>query len=321
MLNALVSVIIPIYNVENYLRKSVDSILFQTYSNIEIFLVDDGSPDTCGAICDEYAAKDSRIKVIHKQNGGLSDARNVAIEVATGEYIVFVDSDDYVTTDYIETLYNLIQKYNCKVAVALPQTFNEGNEPIVVEDTYIENCWNSKVAIEQMFYQEAFDTSAWAKIYHRSLFESGIRYPKGLLYEDLPTTYLLYLQSDRVAFCNKRIYYYLLRSNSIEGSVFSPTKMDSALRVFDMMEKNRSELQPFIKSFNCRMISFSFHLLLKMPKGYIHKQMLYDRIKRHRKSVIFDSRARKKTRIACWLSYLGIAAVKRLFCLVDQRKS
>lgn len=107
----LISIIIPIYNVEKYLRRCVDSILCQSYHNLEIWLVDDGSPDGCPAICDEYAGKDKRVKVIHKKNGGLSDARNVAIDVATGEYICFVDSDDYVASTYVETLYALIDKY------------------------------------------------------------------------------------------------------------------------------------------------------------------------------------------------------------------
>ena len=106
----LISIIVPVYKVEPYLHKCVDSILSQTYTHLEIFLVDDGSPDNCGKICDDFARKDKRIKVIHKKNGGLSDARNVAIDVAKGEYITFVDSDDFVTSDYVETLYHLVEK-------------------------------------------------------------------------------------------------------------------------------------------------------------------------------------------------------------------
>ena len=110
----LISVIVPCYNVERYLKKCVDSILNQTYKNLEIWLVDDGSPDNCGKICDELLKKDDRIKVIHKENGGLSDARNVAIDQATGEWITFVDSDDYVAVDYVETLYNLVENMTVK---------------------------------------------------------------------------------------------------------------------------------------------------------------------------------------------------------------
>lgn len=102
MLQPLISVIVPCYNVEEYLPKCIESILNQTYRNLEILLVDDGSPDNCGRICDEYAAKDSRIRIIHKKNGGLSDARNAALDVMTGEYVTFIDSDDYVSDDYVE---------------------------------------------------------------------------------------------------------------------------------------------------------------------------------------------------------------------------
>lgn len=108
MLQPLISVIVPCYNVEEYLPKCIESILNQTYRNLEILLVDDGSPDNCGRICDEYAAKDSRIRIIHKKNGGLSDARNAALDVMTGEYVTFIDSDDYVSDDYVEYLYKII---------------------------------------------------------------------------------------------------------------------------------------------------------------------------------------------------------------------
>ena len=110
MLQPLISVIVPCYNVEEYLPKCIESILNQTYRNLEILLVDDGSPDNCGRICDEYAAKDSRIRIIHKKNGGLSDARNAALDVMTGEYVTFIDSDDYVSDDYVEYLYKIIKE-------------------------------------------------------------------------------------------------------------------------------------------------------------------------------------------------------------------
>ena len=115
MLQPLISVIVPCYNVEEYLPKCIESILNQTYRNLEILLVDDGSPDNCGRICDEYAAKDSRIRIIHKKNGGLSDARNAALDVMTGEYVTFIDSDDYVSDDYVEYLYKIIKESGVKI--------------------------------------------------------------------------------------------------------------------------------------------------------------------------------------------------------------
>ena len=315
----LISIIVPVYNVEAYLAKCVDSILAKTYTNLEIILVNDGSADGWGRICDEYAKQDKRIKVIHKQNGGLSDARNVAIDVATGEFITFIDSDDYVTDDYIMTLYSLIEKYECKVSIALYNTFVEGSKPKVVNRVYREDCQTNIKAIEEMFYQEKYDTASWAKLYHSSLFATGIRYPKGIVYEDLATTYLLIFQSDKVAFCNRRIYNYLLRRDSIEGSSFSSKKMDSALKVCELMESHLDILGKVMQAYQCRMMSFFFHLLLKMPDGYEHRNMLYKRIKAIRWSVLCNSRARKKARVASLLSYLGLGSVKGVFHLIDKR--
>ena len=217
MLQPLISVIVPCYNVEEYLPKCIESILNQTYRNLEILLVDDGSPDNCGRICDEYAAKDSRIRIIHKKNGGLSDARNAALDVMTGEYVTFIDSDDYVSDDYVEYLYKIIKESGVKLSVSSYQTF--------VDDSSAEICTNNPLfvkivhtndALTGMFYQQIFDTSAWAKMYHRSLFSDGIRYPKGWLYEDLPTTYRLMMKCDYIAFGNYRSYFYRIRNTSID---------------------------------------------------------------------------------------------------------
>lgn len=321
MPNHFISIIVPCYNVEAYLCKCVDSLLAQTYKNIEIILVDDGSPDASGAICDEYAQKDNRIKVIHKKNGGLSDARNVAIDIAKGEYITFVDSDDFVASDYVETLYHLVKKYQCKVGVAWLRTFHEGCEADTNQLPYIEKLFDRMEGIEKMFYQELFDTAAWCKIYHRSLFETGIRYPLGLIYEDLPTTYLLFLQADKIAFCNRVIYNYLLRANSIEGQPFKANKLDSALKILDMIQSHANELKPIEKAVRCRMLSFCLHILLEMPAGYPdkRKQVLIDYVKRNRWKVLTDTRARKKARIGALISYLGLNTTRRILNQVKER--
>ena len=315
----LISIIVPVYNVEAYLAKCVDSILAQTYTNLEIILVNDGSSDDCGRLCDEYAKQDKRIKVIHKKNGGQSDARNVAIDIATGEFISFIDSDDYVIDNYIMTLYLLIEKYKCKVSVALYTTFVEGSTPNIVDEVYKEDCQTNIKAIEEMFYQKKYDTAPWAKLYHSSLFTTGIRYPEGIIYEDLATTYLLIFQSDKVAFCNKRIYNYLLRKDSSGRSPFGSQKMDSALKVCELMESHLDILGKVMQAYQCRMMSFFFHLLLKMPDGYEHRNMLYNRIKAIRWSVLCNSRARKKARVASLLSYFGLGVVKGVFHLIDRR--
>lgn len=318
MKEPLVSVIVPCYNVEQYLPKCIDSILNQTYKNLEVWLVDDGSPDQCGAICDEYAKKDARIKVIHKKNGGLADARNVALDVMTGEYVVCVDSDDYISPTHIEGLYRLIEKYGAEVSINTFCAFFEGTTPKPKEKASNDCVLDGLHATEMMFYQEHFDNTAWGKMYKASLFD-GIRYPKGLLFEDLPTTYKLLLKAKKVVFNDEQSYFYLIRSNSIEGAAFSPHKLDSALELMNLMDKDRDKLQPIIKSYNCRMVSFIFHLMLQMPSGYAHRKDFERRIRKVRWSVLMDCRARKKARIACLLSFLGFGVVQKIFNKVKTR--
>lgn len=314
----LVSVIVPCYSVEQYLPKCIDSILNQTYKNLEVWLVDDGSPDRCGEICDEFAKKDTRVKVIHKINGGLAEARNVALDVMTGEYVVCVDSDDYISPTHIEGLYHLIETYSAEISVNTFCAFDEGKTPN--PDTRSTKDWvlDGLHATEMMFYQEHFDTTAWGKMYKASLFDS-IRYPKGLLFEDLPTTYKLLLKAKKVVFNNEQSYFYLIRSNSIEGAAFSPKKLDSALELMAMMDKDRDKFQPIIKSYNCRIVSFVFHMMLQMPEGYEHRKNFEDKIRKVRWSVLTDSKARKKARIACLLSYLGFGVTQFVFNRVKKR--
>lgn len=312
MEQALVSVIVPCYKVERYLPKCIDSILNQTYNKLEIWLVDDGSPDGCGKICDDYAKKDSRIKVIHKANGGLSDARNVAIDQATGEWITFVDSDDCIAADYIETLYNLTKEYGCEVGVGQYEVFTEDCIPPKWGGMVKNEMMEPYYAVEQMFYQEKFDTSAWAKIYHRRLFESGIRYPKGLIFEDLATTYLLMLKSNGVAYTNKIIYYYLSRSTSLDRE-FNPKKIQSGLAVTNLMDANKELLQPIEDAYICRKFSLYYHLMLPMPKNAEGQKEMNDFIIKNRLRVLKNSHARKKARLAALFSFWGYGTVRCLF--------
>lgn len=318
--NPMISVIVPIYNVELWLPKCIDSLLSQTYKNIEIILSEDGSPDGCALICDKYAKKDSRINVLHKKNGGLSDARNAAIDIAKGEYITFVDSDDFVTPDYIEVLYNLCLKYNCKISVADWYIFPIDTIPIIPQRKTKEFFFNKKEALEEMFYQKHYDVSACVKLYHRSLFEN-IRYPKGSLFEDLQTTFKLILASETgVAYSNRQIYYYMFRPGSIEGASFSEKKMDSAIQVFKVMNSYADELDFVSKALQCKLTAFSFHLLLKMPENYKKGDLLYRYIRKVRWSVLFNHNARLKNRLACAVSFLGLKMTKALFTLIDRRK-
>lgn len=311
MKDVLISVIIPCYKVEKYLFMCVESILTQTYKNLEILLVDDGSPDRCGEICDEYAKKDYRVKVIHKKNGGVSDARNVAIDIAQGEYITFVDSDDYVTPDYVESLYNLIVMNGAQMSVTRCLPFKEGTKPLRTNKAIKTKVFDRNEAIANMFYQKGFDTAPWSKMYHRSLFDTGIRYPKGWIYEDLAITYKLIQRCSCIAFSSYKNYYYLLRNNSTEGSSFKAAKFECCIKIISQLEEDKLSMPISIqKGMECRIVSFAFHILLEIPKE--QKDMrgqLFDIIKKYRYKVLFDGNARKKARMACLLSFMGMGVI------------
>ena len=318
MNNPIISIIVPCYNVEQYLSRCIESIQVQSYKNLEIILVEDGSPDQCGVICDEYAQKDNRIKVIHKQNGGLSDARNVAIDQATGEWISFVDSDDYIAPDYIATLYRLAVENDCKCSAVQPVAFLDGEQPIPGKNDSCE-VMSSTDAIAAMFYQTRLDTSAWNKLYHHSLFETGIRYPKGYLFEDNPTTYRLFALCEKIAVSKKQLYYYRLREGSIEGQDFTPNKLDQGLAIIRMMEFHPEITDKVHKALCCKQASLAFHFIMKMPSDYERRNDLWKYVTDNRWMVIWNNDARLKTRIGCLLSYLGIPLMKKIFKIVSNR--
>ena len=319
IMSPLITVIVPCYRVERYLPRCVDSILRQTYKNLEVILVDDGSPDRSGVICDAYATKDSRIVVIHKTNGGLSDARNVGIDQANGEWITFIDSDDYVSDDYVAVLFHLAAEYGCECSVCPFSPFKEGEEPVVENATKHQECMLPQKAVEQMFYQEKFDNNAHSKLFHRSLFESGIRFPKGMIFEDLAITYKLLLMSKGVAYTDVRLYNYLLRDDSIEGR-YDPKKIEDGLAVLKSMDENIGMFQGIEKAYQSRKFSFLLHLLLTMPKGAAHYDEMVSDVKRLRKTVLFDFHGRKKARMAAIVSFLGMDILKSVFSFVNKRK-
>lgn len=229
-MNDKISVIVPIYNVEKYLPKCIDSIIGQTYKNLEIILVNDGSPDNSRAICEEYASKDSRIKVVNKENGGLSDARNAGLDVATGVYVSFIDSDDYIHEEYCGNLMSLMVKHDAEVAQCeFLKVYNEGIEDSVSEQPpENENITVlSRVEALNNLFNEQYVNSVvvWNKLYKRNLFKN-IRFPKGKVHEDEYTTYKVLFETKKVVCTSKQMYYYLQRSDSIMGNEFNIKRLD-----------------------------------------------------------------------------------------------
>lgn len=228
----LISVIVPVYNVEQYLNKCVDSIIDQTYRNIEILLIDDGSTDTSGAICDEYSQRYDNVKTYHKKNGGLSSARNYGIERAAGEYLGFVDSDDYIHKEMYERLYSLIREYDADLAECKLTDVYNGKVRSAGKETEVVVV-NSETAIDYAFKAEIASVAAVDKLYRRSLFDH-IRYPEGKTIEDGYVIVDILSECNRVVISSEELYYYVHRKGSITTNAFSKKNLDA----IDTYEKN-----------------------------------------------------------------------------------
>lgn len=306
-----ISVIIPMYKVEEYLKKCIESILKQTYANLEIIFVDDGSPDKCGEICEEYKKKDSRIKVIHKENGGLSDARNKGIDVATGKYVTFIDSDDYIEENYIEFLYNLMKKYNADISIGSHKIIY--NNRIIDKSTYKEFSENSEKVLEKILYDDGVDLSAWGKLYKIELFNE-IRFPKGRLYEDSATTYKLIDLANVIAVSSRPIYNYVMRNNSISQGDFNLKKMELITSTNEMTDFIKKEYPNLEKACNRRMMWAYLSTLSQLAKSKkrnkdVEKQLLYY-INKNRNKVLKDKKISNRDKFGIYASMFGFKFYK-----------
>lgn len=221
----IISVIVPVYKVEDYLDRCVESILAQTFTDFELILVDDGSPDNCPAMCDAWAEKDSRIKVIHKENGGLSDARNVGFAASCGEWISFIDSDDYVHPAMLQALHDAVQKFDVKVSsCGFIRTEGESLE----RDQALEaKLWSA----EDFYMQRNVNaTVAWGKLYHRSVV---LPYPVGKLHEDEFVTYRILFACEQIAVLDAALYGYYQNLQGIMNCAWSSKRLD----VFDAFQE------------------------------------------------------------------------------------
>ena len=227
MTKELISIIVPVYNVEKYLKKCVDSIVNQTYKNLEIILVDDGATDNSGKICDELVELDNRIKVYHKKNGGLSDARNYGVERATGDYIGFVDSDDYIDAEMYEKLYEAIKKENVDVAECNLKIVYPEKKELFTDEKYYQIC-NKQEYLEEYLKIEKIFGSACVRLTKADIAKK-LKFPVGKLYEDTYYAYDLIGIVDKYVIMDNPYYNYLMRENSITNAKFNP-------RIFDLVE-------------------------------------------------------------------------------------
>ena len=303
----LVSVIVPIYKVEAYIRNCVESILNQTYKNLEIILVDDGSPDKCGEICDEYAAKDSRVKVIHKKNAGVSEARNSGLDVARGDYIAFVDGDDRVEEQFIEYLHILLREHNADVSICSFK-FLKDESKIINHPTD-----DGKVIVmdnEQLLFQalkaKLFSNSPCLNLFKGNVFVN-LRFPAGKIYEDIPTILKAYAKCDKAVFGNRCLYTYIYREGSITKRDFEPAMLTSisfAEESFKWIIKKYPSLN---KIAECRMFDQYFEMLrvIKNKDEKIYRE-IYDGLKSVRRTAVFCRDSGFYRRCKAILSYFKI---------------
>ncbi len=312
----LISLVIPVYNVEEFLPKCMETVLAQTYENFEVILVDDGSTDGSGRLCDDYAASDMRIKVFHKANGGLSDARNFGVQHAGANLISIIDSDDYITEDYLSYLYELMEKYDADLSWANAAIVHD-LENIKVENIQPRECvLNAEQALERACY---VSVGADTKLYKKELLLQN-PFPVGRLYEDLATTYKILGDCKRLAVSNKVLYFWVQRRGSIIHSSISEKQFDiflSASELWSFIRKDFPNIEIAAKTrYVSSTISFMTRLFLysdSKNKEYFYRARNY--AKDFLWPVIFNKRAKFMTKLGAFFIWLGYTPSRLLWSL------
>ena len=293
----LISVIIPIYKAEKYVEKCVKAVQNQTYENLEIILVDDGSPDESGKICDRLATEDSRIRVLHKENGGAATARNAGLNVMTGAYIAFVDADDYMELHYIETLYNTLSQKHAQVAICSFKTVDEAGNPVSIDSLHDES-WDVNISVAGADGIEVFTgneiilqdlqghwehVAPWGKLYQADLFE-GVRYPKWPAYEDEPVFIRVFDKVEVAVASKDRLYYYVQHAGSLMNTAYSEKQRSTTIKMWHERIEYYSDntprhkelrncvLQAFV-AWNVLFLSLHAHEMTKEQKAELKREI------------------------------------------------
>lgn len=285
----LISVIVPVYKVEKYLDECVESIVNQTYRNLEIILVDDGSPDNCPQMCDDWAKKDERIRVIHKENGGLSSARNAGLDVCKGEYIAFVDSDDWISKDFFEilelqTITNSLDLAICNIVrVDNIRTILSDNAdyPLFLLDNR-NNIFTGRELIPTLLGDEwAVGVISCSKLYHRDLLPH-LRFIEGMVHEDVFLSHHLLYNSMRIMFCPNALYYYRMSDNSIMRSSFSAKRLDAFVAYEDRIAFYEEHNFEYL---NCKNILREYYCLRGVKKDVSYRDRMKTNYFKYRKKL------------------------------------
>ena len=317
----VVSVIVPVYKVEKYIKKCLNSIINQTYKNLEIILVDDGSPDKCPEICDEYAKKDNRIMVIHKNNGGLSDARNAGLDIASGKYVTFIDSDDYIAVDYIEKLYRALVDNGADMSLC-SFIFVDDNCSVITErqnDSPIaDECISGLDIIKKLNQSHGgYYVVSVCKLYSIHLFDN-LRFRLGKIHEDEFMIHHVLYRCKRVAAIAQPLYFYLQRSGSIMNEIIAYKQLDICEAFLDRAEF----LEDKIDFYECaiwylKACGFYSHYSSEIDKTDKNQMIRLNGIK---KKIKKDIRFIKGLTIRGKLSVILILSSTRLYRLLHKLK-
>lgn len=321
-LSPLISIIVPIYKVEKYLNICIESIISQTYNNIELILVDDGSPDNCGSICDEYEKKYPFIKVLHQKNQGQAAARNNGVKISRGGFISFVDSDDFIAPDAMEYLLSLQKKYNSDITIGGMRYVYEGTSMSQQSNKTIQECiLDKQEALKRMNYLKGFGATPWAKLYRRDLIEKH-PFPEGKLYEDLATLYKIIADGNIIVFSNKVVYYWIQREGSTMRSLFNEKQLyafEAIRQQIGFMEKAYPEVVQSAKVRYMAKIVELMPLALKSSNSkesykVLKKEMLYTN------QILKDRQMKLSQKIRLLSIKCGFYTTKLVFSLHEKVK-
>lgn len=310
----LVSIIVPVYNAEEYLDQCMKTLLNQTYENIEIILVDDGSTDLSGKKCDEYAFIDRRIKVYHQRNGGQAAARNFAFSMASGDYILYVDSDDYISLNQVEKLLSISIEYDADIVQCYYTKFGNKIKRTKVKETGKVIEYTASKALEEFCYQGKISPSPWGKLIRRDVMVD-VCFPTGIGYEDMAVMYVILGKTKKIVLLPEILYFYRQHHASTMHIAFSDKKIDR-IRIAEELKNYIDTYFPEnSKAVKTRYLLANFQLLMDLPYGRKYKNLrktINYNIKRVRFEVLKDRQSKFSIKLMILASYLGIAT---LMCL------
>ena len=322
----LISVIMPVYKTEaNHLCKAIESVINQSYQEIEIVLVDDGSPDQCGAICDSYAGTDNRIRVIHKKNGGVSSARNCGLETVTGDYIFFVDSDDTLQNNTIEVLFQTAQKTNADITICSCRHVKEKNKGNTNCDTS-QHCLKTVKSAEAIkilsynvqVFEELEPTAVWGKLYKKATVQN-LRFNENMnIGEDFVFNYFAICNSKVVAYCNLKLYNYnFVETSLMTNKTYSPKLMQSFEELVKFEKNQRGAI--YSNDLLARCVNIAFTIYLKIPEKQLEEcQQVEAYIKENRYIVLKNKKTNIKLKAACVLSFGDFQWTRSLFKILNK---